>query len=142
MKKKAIAVITLLIFTIGISLSIYGIDTLRESDFVNLNSKDNKIKIAEKVLKDTGRESYITDTDIRSIKTTKGDIDGDGVEDIVVVLDFGPELSVIAVYGGNSDGTYTYLGEIGPLTGIKAFETKRLAKENRDVIAIKEESVQ
>ncbi|MBE6007900.1 MAG: hypothetical protein E7235_01730 [Lachnospiraceae bacterium] len=143
MVKKFVAVVAVAACAmIGLSMRIYGVNELREGDFVNINSENSRAKISEKVLNDTGRISYINAEDIRSIKTARGDIDGDGTDDVVLALDYGPDLSVIAVYKADDNDTYLYLGEIGPLETITALETKRLAAENRDVIAIKEESTQ
>ncbi len=142
MVKKIVTVAVVLCFALCLSISIYGVDGLREGDFVNINSENSRIKVSEKVLNDTGRISYINTEDIRGIKTARGDIDGDGRDDVVLALDYGPQLSVIAVYRADENGYYSYLGEIGPLESVTALETKRLAAEDRDVIAIKEESVQ
>lgn len=142
MVKRIVTVAVFFGLLLCLSIRIYGLDELREGDFVNINSENSRLKISEKVLNDTGRISYINTEDIRGIKTARGDIDGDGIRDVVLALDYGPHLSVIAVYKADDKGFYSYLGEVGPLESILALETRRLAAENRDVIAIKEESVQ
>ena len=142
MIKKIVAAAVGIVFVFCVSMRIYGVDVLKEGDFVNINSENNRIKISEKILNDTGRINYINAEEIRDIKMARGDIDGDGIRDIVLALDFGPQLTVIAVYKADEKGDYSYLGEVGPLESVTALETKRLAAENRDVIALKEESVQ
>lgn len=142
MRKKFMTIAAVAaVMVIGLSMRIYALSDFTESDFVNVNNPDNMKKIAEKVLKDIGRENYISAEDAQKITVDTDDIDGDGIDDKVILINFGPDLSVIAVYKGNGD-TYTYLGEIGQLNNVTAFETRRLEAEGRDVISIKEESSQ
>ncbi len=129
------------VMVIGVTMKIYATNNFKESDFININNAENMRIAAQKVLDDIGREDFIEAKDIREISVTNGDVDGDGLNDKILTLDFGPNLSVIAVYKGDGE-SYSYLGEIGALTNIAAIETKRLAARNRDVIAIKEESIE
>ena len=140
-RKTFVLASILAVMVIGLSLRIYGVSDFKESDFVNINSPGNLQRISSKVLDDTGRGTYISPDYIKEIAVYTGDITGDGADDKILLLNFGPDISLIAVYAATDDG-YEYIGELGLLSNVTALEIKRLAAENRDVIAIKEESVQ
>lgn len=142
MKKKSVTLAAVAAaLLLGFGGRAYAVNAFNESDFVNLGREENKISLAEKVLADVGRERFINAEDVQKILVENGDFDGDGVEDKAVVLDFYPNLSVVAVYKGDGEN-YSYLGELGPLMNVTGVEKRFLAAENRDVLAIREESVQ
>lgn len=142
MRRKMLTVVSVIVvMVIGISLRIYGVTDFKESDFVNLSDPDNMQRIAQKVIDDAQRGGYLSPEFIKEIKIYDADIDGDGMKDKILLLNFGPDISMVAVYRGTGDG-YEYLGELGILSNVTALEPRYMAKEGRDVITLKEESVQ
>ena len=100
---------------LGMTATIYGLNTsLNRSELERPNEYNNRIAIAETVLKDTGLDDRFTADEVQEIFVNWGDVAGErnDPEEAVVILQITPQNAVSAVYTPNGDD-FHYIGSTG-----------------------------
>lgn len=107
----------------------------------DINDKENRIKIAESVLRDTGKIDSFMPERATNVRLNYGELTQVGVQDILASIDFGPKSTIMAVYTPTEDG-YEFAKEVGYFYGVDNITFLRPDPERLEVIAFRESNNQ
>ena len=141
MGKKAVMILCVVMSAVFlICVNIMGnTDVITQDDISNISNEETKRKIANIMLKDTGREGEMSPDEIVDIAVLYGDITGSGNrEDVIIDAYFGPRYTLIGAYKGNNDGKYTYLDNMGVFYDSNNPRTVYMQNEKKDAVFINE----
>ena len=141
--KKWIGIIVVLgLLLFGVSATTIGASRgITRQDVGDNISDEEKKKIAENVLKDTGLNDRFNTSDIRDISIYYGEVDGEGDEDIVISVEFGPTETVVAAYRSVGDD-YEYLGTVGTFFTVESIDLIPIARLGKDIVVVNERANQ
>lgn len=112
-RKWVSIILVVVVMFLGFSVRIYGVSNdITQAEVQSPNTLQNRTSIAEKVLTATGRTEMFQPEEARNVTIYTRDLLGDGKNEIIVVVEFGPKNSIVAVYQPVGDN-YQYVGDVG-----------------------------
>lgn len=140
--RKTKLTLVLVLVTIMLGLRAFGIPSYISMDeFANANETENRVRIAEKVLVSTGRTDMFKPEEAENIRVNYADITGQGAQDALVTVNFGPKATLMAVYTPTENG-YEYVGEVGYFYDVDNITFFRPESSPVDVISFRERNNQ
>lgn len=137
-KKKWILFVIFIVMIVGMGARAYATaKQITAKDLENLDDPATKLKISEILVKDMGKEKEMDASEIKKIKVTRGETMEQGKEDVIIVGDYGPNLTLAAAYEAVNGG-YRFLGTIGVFFDVQEVSNIYLENLKRDAVFLKE----
>lgn len=124
---------------LGFASKSYGVQTLNQAVLDHPETLENQTKIVETVLRDTNRRGQYDAADVGKVSVHYGDVTGDGRQDAVVQVQFGPKDTLVAVYQKEENGDgYSFLGEAGVFFDVQRLEFLPIPDMGKSAILLRE----
>ena len=114
----------------------------RQSDLDNLAKVSCRKRVAEDILKETKPGEAPAFDSTWKLQTVAGDLNGDAKTDMVMVLQYTADDTIVAVYAGDGGGRYTYLGRVGVFSAVERAELLQIQDLGRDILLLRERNAQ
>ncbi|NLK98117.1 MAG: hypothetical protein GX272_08585 [Epulopiscium sp.] len=111
--------------------------TIQSKLIKDFNDPENKKKILEVVLENTGYTQLKDKLDQIDLKIHTGDLLGDKRKELILTVALEPKKSIIAVYQ-QEDGEYKYVGLMDTFFDIIGLQTIPMDKKGKDIVIVRE----
>lgn len=137
-KKICLALCVLIVITGTLYTIAKAQNHAIQSEWIkNFNAPENKKKILEVVLENTGYTQLKDKLDQIDLKIHTGDLLGDKRKELILTVALEPKKSIIAVYQ-QEDGEYKYVGLMDTFFDIIGLQTIPMDKKGKDIVIVRE----
>lgn len=147
MNKKITAFICIAVaLLVGISVKIYGVsENITLDEIQNSATRQNREKIAQTVLEDTGFQDRYTPSEAENIIIEFANVSNASEtpkQDVIISVSFGPKDSILAVYTPIDGNQYKFVGSLGQFFDILDINTMPIPDKDYEMILIRERADQ